>query len=659
MPNIVNGSVEGYLDAGFLQTSYEYDYPTVEDRELDLRPGKSKLHRKLVDEVMKKARASHSVISNRFDSWREIDKLLVTYIRPDEEEQKVKETDDRRPTSIVFPYSYAVLETLLTYLSDVFLDDPIFRYEGSSPEDTVGAILLELVVQKHCQKHKVGLALHTQWRDALAYGIGPVSPAWDVRTGTRRVMRQSGGFSGFAERLMGREPVAEEEIAVLFEGNVLRNIDPYNLLPDPSVSAHNIQKGEFIGWIEQTNLTGLLRQEATDEDYFNCRYLKHLKGRRVDLGRNQSSRDIKHQISPDAMSGNLDLLEVVHMYIDLIPRDWELGSSEYPEKWLFSVAAGEVVVQARPLNLNHGMFPVSIAAPDYDGYSIAPLSKLETQYGLQHTLNFLFNSHVANVRKAINDMLIVDPYMINIKDLQNPGPGKLIRMRRPAWGRGVRDAVMQLNITDITQQNISSGSWIINWMNNIVGIDESLMGSMRQGGPERLTKAEFQGTRQSAMTRLAHMAKVISMQSMQDIGYFFGSHTQQLMSEDTYVNTIGEWEDRLKKEFGLAEQQDSRMKVRPEDLLIDFDVEIKDGAHPSTKSSDFWMAMITLLMENPEMNQFFDIRRIFKHAARQNGVKNVSEFYRVQPDEQVMREVEKGNLIPQQQQTAGGPSVSM
>ena len=1003
MPNIVNGSVEGYLDAGFLQTSYENDYPTVEDRELDLRPGKSKLYRKLVDEVMKKARASHSVISNRFDSWREIDKLLVTYIRPDEEEQKVKETDDRRPTSIVFPYSYAVLETLLTYLSDVFLDDPIFRYEGSSPEDTVGAILMELVVQKHCQKHKVGLALHTQWRDALAYGIGPVSPAWDVRTGTRRVMRQSGGFSGFAERLMGREPVAEEEIAVLFEGNVLRNIDPYNLLPDPSVSAHNIQKGEFIGWIEQTNLTGLLRQEATDEDYFNCRYLKHLKGRRVDLGRNQSSRDIKHQISPDAMSGNLDLLEVVHMYIDLIPHDWELGASEYPEKWLFSVAAGEVIVQARPLNLNHGMFPVSIAAPDYDGYSIAPLSKLETQYGLQHTLNFLFNcyddqtevltdqgwylikdaaeknlnvatvcpntkrlwfeqpaqwfeydydgyllgsvtkrhdilvtpnhnvfgkyrrkqdsefipfahlfnqnpsdefripttvlwegvdgkdivfpaeggrypqvvvsdmvmagflgwflsdgglshgkasgsyavtikqskennfalidsimgqmgfhvskyfdnikqswqwtitdrrlykwlqkhcydggttgdfkkvpsfvlqgseyiqqcflegyilgdgyivpthpnlcrigtesilladglqevclklgiscwiressthrgkpfwylnlnregpdstvslpncfkqyykgkvycfensthltlvrrngkayvcgqSHVANVRKAINDMLIVDPYMINIKDLQNPGPGKLIRMRRPAWGRGVRDAVMQLNITDITQQNISSGSWIINWMNNIVGIDESLMGSMRQGGPERLTKAEFQGTRQSAMTRLAHMAKVISMQSMQDIGYFFGSHTQQLMSEDTYVNTIGEWEDRLKKEFGLAEQQDSRMKVRPEDLLIDFDVEIKDGAHPSTKSSDFWMAMITLLMENPEMNQVFDIRRIFKHAARQNGVKNVSEFYRVQPDEQVMREVEKGNLIPQQQQTAGGPSVSM
>ena len=653
MPNIVTGD-SSYRSGSYIDASYDYEYG-----EHDFRPGKSALHKHVVDEVMKKSRASYSVISNRFESWRDIDKLLTTYIRPDQQERDVKAQDDRKPTSIVFPYSYAVLETLLTYLSDVFLVDPIFRYEGSSPEDTLGAILMELVVQKHCQKNKVGLALHTQWRDALAYGIGPVAPAWDVRTGTRKVMRQPGGFQGFAERLLGRGPVEEEEIAVLFEGNVLRNIDPYNVLPDPSVSAHDIQRGEFFGWVEQTNLTNLLRQEATDENYFNCRYLKHIKNLRIDLGRNQSARDIKHKITADSMGDHLNIVEVVHMYVDLIPKDWKLGPSEYPEKWLFSIASGEIVIQARPLDLNHGLFPVSVAAPDYDGYSIAPLSKLETQYGLQHTLNFLFNSHVANVRKAVNDMLVVDPYMINIKDLENPEPGKLIRMRRPAWGRGVKDAVMQLNITDITQQNISSGSWIINWMNNIVGIDESMMGSMRSGGPERLTKAEFQGTRQSSMTRLAHMAKVISMQSMQDIGYFFGSHTQQLMSEETYVNTVGEWEDRLIKEFGYDVQQ-HKAKVRPQDLLIDYDVEIKDGSHPSSKASDVWMNMFQVIAEHPELNQVFDIKRIFKQMARENGVKNVSEFYRAeaQPemmqDEQVMNEVARGNLVPQ-----GGRGVSM
>lgn len=299
------------------------------------------------------------------------------------------------------------------------------------------------------------------------------------------------------------------------------------------------------------------------------------------------------------------------------------------------------------------MYPIAIAAPDYDGYSISPVSKLETQYGLQHTLNWLFNSHVTNVRKAINDMLIVDPYMINMKDLQNPEPGKLIRMRRPAWGRGVRDAVMQLAVNDVTRQHISDASWIIGWMNNIVGVDESMMGSLRQGGPERLTKSEFQGTRQSSMTRLEHMAKVVSMQAMQDIAYFFAAHTQQMMTEDAYVNTIGEWQMRLEKEHGLN-VKNNRMKVRPQDLLIDYDVVCRDGSIPSPNDANVWVEMFQTVAEHPELNQRFDIVRIFEKIARANGEKNVQEFYRIVPDEQVMADVEKGNLVPQAQVANGG-----
>lgn len=648
MPNIVTGS--SYRQGmSFYDVNYDYDYGG-----LTLKPGSlgGKLHKRIVTEVMDKARASHSVISNRFSSWRDIDKLLTTYVAPSEDDKQVKAADPNKPTTIVFPYSYAVLETMLTYLSNAFFQDPIFRYSGSSPEDTLGAIMLELTVQKHCQRNKVALSLHTMFRDMLAYGIGPVAPAWEVRTGMRRVQRAQGTFQDTINRLIGRRPVEQMEEGVLFEGNVLHNIDPYCVLPDPSVSAHNIQKGEFFGWVENTNLTTLLSREKVDENYFNVRYLHHIQDRRVDFGLNNSARDTKHKISADAMQDKTKLCQVVHMYIDLLPAEWGLGESAYPEKWLFSVAAGEVVVQARPLNLNHGMYPVTMAAPDYDGYSVAPISKLETQYGLQHTLNWLFNSHITNVRKALNDMFVVDPYMINIKDLQTPEPGKLIRMRRPAWGRGVRDAVMQLSVSDVTQNHIGNASWIINWMNNLVGTDESMMGSMRQGGPERLTKAEYQGTRQSSMSRLEHMAKVVSMQAMQDIAYFFASHTQQLMSEETYVNTIGEWEARLKKEFNIN-PKNNRMKVSPKDLLIEYDVDYRDGAIPSPDSAGIWMELFQVVAEHPELNQRFDIGRIFEKIARSHGEKNVQEFYRLMPDEQVMNEVNKGNLVPQAQVANG------
>ena len=40
------------------------------------------------------------------------------------------------------------------------------------------------------------------------------------------------------------------------------------------------------------------------------------------------------------------------------------------------------------------------------------------------------------------------------------------------------------------------------------------------------------------------------MQALQDIGYMFASHTQQLMSQDQYVSIAGRWSEDLGKVYG-------------------------------------------------------------------------------------------------------------
>ena len=184
MPNIVYGNtLSGNRNQADLSNKdYSYDYPDG----LNLKPG-SKLHDKLRDEVLDRAREANSAISNRFSSWNKIDEILTTYIALDSDEEDVKTGDDRKPVSIVFPYTYAIHETVLTYLVNAFLNDPIFRYEGVSPEDTIGAIMMEKVVQLHCNKSKVSLALHTMFRDSLAYGVGISAPGWTERWGYKTV----------------------------------------------------------------------------------------------------------------------------------------------------------------------------------------------------------------------------------------------------------------------------------------------------------------------------------------------------------------------------------------------------------------------------------------------------------------------------------------
>ena len=645
MPYIVRGEPSSWKEDIYNKKTFDYEYPNG----LDLKPG-SDFHNKLRTKIWQRATESRHEISKRFDSWREIDKTLTAYIPLKDKEEQLKKKDSSKPVSIVFPYTYSMLEALLTYLTMAFFQDPIFQFEGVEDDDTIGAMLLELVIRLHCIKNKVPLNVHTVLRDCLGYGVGVAIPGWKQLYGRKPVKS-----SVITQSELGDQTTNEVHMvdSLLFEGNDLSNIDPYMWLPDPSVSSANVQDGEFIGWVDRDNYMNLLSEEnQPNSTLFNVKYLKSKKDKKSTLALDQSDRQTRHGGSSElnrSMTNTTNPVDVIKMYINLIPKDWKLSDSEYPEKWYFELAADDVIIVCERADHNHGMYPISVASPEFDGYSITPIGRMEVLYGLQHTLDFLFNSHIANVRKAINDMLIVDPYLVNMEDLKDPQPGKLIRLRRPAWGRGVDKVVQQLQVNDITRLNISDSAYITQWMDRISGADQSMQGALRMGGPERLTGAEFQGTRGSAISRLQRIAMIIGMQFMQDVGTMFAVHTQQYMSQDTYIRIVGRYAEQLTKTFG-----NPRARVSPYDLAVNYDLIVRDGSIPGGNFSSSWIELFKTIGTSPELSQQFDVTRIFMYIAQQLGAKNVEDFRRninqiqgkTMPDEEVSREVERGNMVP-------------
>ena len=648
MPTILNPNAQ--TSQVPITTDFAYKY-----REgINLRPD-SQEHRTLMTNIFTRAQESSNEISKRFESWKMVNETLTAYIKLDEAENVVKTNDQRKPVSIVVPYSYATLETILTYFVNAFLEDPIFRYEGSSPEDIIGAILLEKVVEQHVRNFKVALNLHTMFRDSLSFGMGVVTPTWDKRWGWRTLAQDTGFMSQLFGRWISKGKIRTKEEVVLFEGNRLKNVDPFKYLPDPNVPIHDVQQGEYVGWIEETNYMKLLELEKNDPDIFNVKYLKGMSegGRsQFNKSKSDSGRGTKFGASTSPATSSTSPIDVVWMYWTLIPKDNKLGTSEYPEKWLIGLAADKVIICAKPLALNHNMYPVAVCAPDFDGYSPTPVSRLELMYGMQTALDWLFNSHMTNVRKAINDMLVVDPSLVNMADLQDPKPGKLIRMRRAAWGRGIKDAVMQLPVTDITRGNISDAGYVVDLMQRTSAATDSLSGMVRSGG-ERVTAEETRGTRSSALSRLTKAAKIASLQAMQDIGYMFAVHTQQLMSRDVYVKTSGQWEEVLRAEYGDA----SRLKVGMFDVLVDYDLVIKDGSVNAGEYADSWIEVWRSLSQQPMLFQNLDVVRIFKHIARIMGAKDINEFVlkngqvpniqtTVDSTQNIQGQVGKGNMVP-------------
>tara|TARA_Y100000593_G_scaffold4160_1_gene8231 strand:- start:3174 stop:5156 length:1983 start_codon:yes stop_codon:yes gene_type:complete len=617
MPNILDPNSSTETDAtktNWTDINHDYEYPDPLGSKF--KPG-TKVHDRLVRKLLRRARDSRDKMQVKYKKWERIDKALKAY-QSDETLDSNNRVDADTPITV--PVLYSTLETLLTYLTKAFLQMPIFKYRAVGPEDRLGSILLEKLIENQCNHSKVGLAMHTLFRDSLVYGVGIVSPTWETKYGYKAVKSRTGFISRMtsAFEATGFEKATTRKL--VYEGNALQNIDPYMYLPDPNVPIHKVQEGEWVGWVDRNNYYSLLELEGEDDsDFFNVKYLKNMDGKSTLIYDLDQASGTKYDANPATTSSPVDL---VYLYVNLIPEDWGLGDGEYPEKWLFILAGDEVIISAKPLGLNHEMFPVCVAAPDFDGYSTTPNSRIEVVYPLQETMDWLFSSHMANVRKSLNDMLIVDPSMININDLQSPEPGKLIRTRRSAWGRGVENSVKQLNVTDITKGNIADSQFLSDLINRVSAASDSLQGMTYNKG-EAKSAAESTAARAGAVSRLDKMAQVISMQCLQDIGYMFASHTQQLMSEETYIEVMGRWEEELKKTYGFDDQQ---ARVSPLDILIDFDVVPYDGAMPGAEPTDLWVQLYQILAQNQEVAQQFDMVKIFKHIAYQMGAKGIDEF---------------------------------
>ncbi len=105
---------------------------------------------------------------------------------------------------------------------------------------------------------------------------------------------------------------------------------------------------------------------------------------------------------------------------------------------------------------------------------------------------------------------------------------------------------------------------------------------------------------------------IIGLQAMQDIGYMFAHHTQQLMTQEVYVNSVGRWPADIMKD---VQSKNNRAKVTPWDVLVDYDLLIRDGSVPGGNFSEVWVQLFQTIMGSEQLAGRFDIMKIFKHIA--------------------------------------------
>lgn len=654
---------------------FDYDYPLdASGNEMNLHPD-SELHKFILQEIIdKRATQSNLLAKTAHKDWRKIDNTLTAFLPSDEADALEKSRDPKKPVNVVIPMQYASLDMWLTYLHGVFCQDVIHHYRGRGQRGAkVRAALMERIVHKQSQWFAESLRLQAMWRDAFSYGIGAVAPVWRKHK-ARRPMHAE--VNEVVKELLPPELKRQVDVGdivryleeqTLFEGSELRNIDPYKLLPDPNTSLNDFQRSEFWGYLRRTNVMDLLREEADPESRrFNGKYVRMYSDRNMgkstfytdESGRN-AVYDTELTTGSAAARYYENAVDELHMFIHIIPKEWGLGEQEYPMKWMFTVAGDKIVTQAEPVDLDHGMWPGVVCGPNTTGHDTLPISHLTVGYPAQQTADWFIRTMVANQRKLQNDMLVVNPHYIEMKDVLTPGPGKIIRTKRTAYGQeNIQNYIQQLQVQNTTEGHMANANMFFEFMNRVQGTGDVMQGDL-SNMPERPTARGMSIAEAGATSRTQRIAAVISDQSMVPLGYQMAYNTLQFMSEHVEVSVLGRYEEWLRRELGMG-HDGGDVDVAPEDLEASFEVEPLNVAQAVPESLETMTEVVKTVLAGEEaqadLMSTLSTTGLFLAWARKAGFEDVHEFVRegggqnMQPqvmgDEQIQQQAEAGNLVP-------------
>jgi hypothetical protein len=616
-----------------------------EKKPIDLLVPQSELHNTVLQYLLRRLNYSERTMTQFYSRWNASERKFQAYINlPDYENQLKQMNKSGTPpavVSITIPYSFATIWTIVTYLVHTFCGQkPIFQVSAYKEESIEATSYMETILQYNADHTRLILRLIQWFLDSEIYGFGAVRCLWDEERANRTVWtNQSTG--GLLLPNAPKRNMRQRQEKVVFEGNKVTNIDPFMFFPDPRVPMSEVNKrGEFVFWRSFEGKHVLLRDQAQGL----IKWVDNIANMPQGIWGELSGKSVRALVAEGQSSpGDPQLRDIRatpyyqldQCSIEIVPKELNLGDRDSPEKWLFTIGNKSQIIQAEPLDYDHGRHPVAVIEPSSSGYAFGQPGTLDFLGPIQDTLSWFINSHIHNVRTAMNNMFVVDPSMVEIQDLKTPGAGKIIRLKRSAYGQDVKSVLTQLQVQDVTKGHIDSMRVFQQIGDIFAAVGDNMKGIQDEGG--RKTATEIRTSGEAGASRLAARARFISAQGMVDLAEQMSLNIQQLMTQDFYLQVVGQ------------KGMDNPINISPQMVAGDFYFPVNDGTLPIDKTAllGIWREIWQTIVSNPLLAQKYDEGKLFEYIAEIGGAKNISAFkISMAPDAQVENAAAGGNLVP-------------
>lgn len=530
--------------------------------------------------------------------------------------------DKSKIRNVEVPVAFIAKETAHAYMAGTFLTGyPIFA-AVSNRENEQGASMLTALVGRDQQRMQWVPELLRCFDDVIRYNICATEVLWKVKrsTSVKTAVKAGSATTGTAR-------------AIIYEGNSLMRIDPYNLIYDTLVEPHKVHSdGNFVGYVElksyisvktlylelndvftiKSNIKKIFSGEKCSQ-YVNM-YRKPVVRKSIDGARNGQDFTNFWGNSPKIeMSANATgLYEVTTLYRRLIPREFKIEVPGDGQPQVFKlIYINGYLAYAEPVVSGHEYLPIVIGQ-FYPGDQDVK-SFVEFITDMQDLSTGLMTATLDSMRRAVGDRAIYDPVRIRKADIESPSPVSKIPVSMNGYQNGLEAAYKAIPYVDNISGNFQAMMGTVQALaDKSVGLNGVTQGSFVPGNK---TMSEFQTVMAGSQARLQLGATNLD-------GNFINPIKEILKINYLIFANAGAIEDQ---------QTGTTVTIDP-DLLRKTAPEFKmaDGLMPATKqaNTEVLMQALVTIQNNPQLSLEYDVGGLVVSILRQQGFTNLHEYKR-------------------------------
>lgn len=548
----------------------------------------------------------------------------------DETDYKAKKRNE--PEKVFVPLTHSQTQTFVAFATMLLTQrDYFFDMTGAGSESQRPAELATAVLERDLEYNKfTGILLPQFLVDVCRYGVGIFKSDWVHETvPTMKQVPDPKWKPDPTLPMQVAPPMVNKYVPqISYLGNRVTVVSPYRWFPDTRLPITRAKYGQFMADEIEYSRDELKQMESAGEcagvDYIPTIPNNAYMDRRSFLLDQQPALGTDPMISPEDAKHYVLVTEIEYKcnpskveIDDGVFLDPDLDAEVVYQIW---VGNDNRIIRIVDQGYEHNEFLYDTAQFFNDQNRLLNFGIAELLAPMQTITDWLLNSRVANVRKVINNQLIVDPRYVDMNDLKERNA--VIRLKGTVDGMSIENYIKQLAVTDVTTGHIGDMEVVRGLSEDATGLSENLVGQYSSG---RRSAREASNVNANAASRVILPVKGLWQSAILPLGKKMLRNLRQGLDAPQLVKVVG-----LSNVMEDPQAVATLLPVDKSMLEGNYDFLVFDDTLPSQRTAIAaqLQEVMVALSQNPELvfALGYDPKLMLQEWFKLVGIRNADRF---------------------------------